>query len=201
MIAVIDYGVGNLGSIGNMLKRIGVSALITKDLDIINEADKLILPGVGNFDAGINGLKDKGLIPLLREKVMDKGIPLLGICLGMQLLLDRSEEGNEPGLGFISGEVRKFPSVKMLKIPHMGWNAVKSEKENELVKSVPEPMRFYFAHSYYAVTQNDRDSFLWTEYGIKFASGICSDNVYGVQFHPEKSHKYGMKLLYNFAVL
>lgn len=201
MIAIIDYGVGNLGSISNMLKRIGAEALITEDLDVISRADKLILPGVGKFDAGVDGLETKRLIPLLKDRVIDNGVPILGICLGMQLLLDKSEEGHKAGLGFIAGEVKKFPSNRGLKIPHMGWNAVEPGEDNVLTKDLPKPIRFYFAHSYYAVTENEGDSFLWTEYGPRFASGVHHGNVYGVQFHPEKSHKYGMQLLRNFAAL
>ncbi len=200
MIVIVDYGAGNLGSIVNMFRRIGADAQVSSQENVIAAAGKLVLPGVGRFDAGMEGLKNRGLISVLSSRVTE-GVPLLGICLGMHLLLDRSEEGSLNGLGFISGAVKRLPSNTGLKIPHMGWNSVILNDEDILMHKIPEPKKFYFAHSYYAAPADNNDVFLWTDYGIKFASGIHRKNIYGVQFHPEKSHRYGMQLFRNFIEL
>ncbi len=200
MITIIDSGLGNLGSIQNMLKRIGEDSIISSNPEIIQEAAKIILPGVGKFDAGIMGLKERNLIPVLNRKVLDEQTPILGICLGMQLFMNGSDEGKEEGLRWINGYVHKFPSAVGIKIPHMGWNSVHIQATNPLTEELPLPAKFYFVHSYY-VSAEENDIFLTTQYGIAFVSGIHHKNIYGVQFHPEKSHKYGMKLLNNFAKL
>lgn len=204
MLVVIDYNVGNVGSIENILKKIGCEAVVSSDPSILRAADKLILPGVGSFDYGMKNLHDFGIIDILREKVLKEGTPLLGICLGMQLLTQGSEEGSLPGLGFFKAFTKKFPTEccgQKLNIPHMGWNYVHAKEEAQLFKNPPEGMRFYFVHSYYVECENENDSIATTEYGIKFTSAIGRDKIFGVQFHPEKSHKYGMNLLKNFVEL
>lgn len=201
MIAIIDFGMGNLGSIQNMLARMNYEAEITSDLDRICAADKLILPGVGSFDKAMNNLKNLGFIPTLNELVLKKKIPILGICLGMQLLSMRSEEGVLQGLGWIDAETIRFQFDELvnLRIPHMGWNKVRIEQDSQLFQDMYEDARFYFVHSYH-VQLTDRSNILaTTEYGISFPSAVKKANIYGVQFHPEKSHKFGMNLLKNYA--
>jgi len=204
MIAIIDYGLGNLGSISNMLKKIGAECVITSDKNTINKASKLILPGVGAFDNGISNLDNLGLIDVLAEKVVGEGYPILGICLGMQLLTKQSEEGTQSGLGFVDAETVKFEfpdSIAKLKVPHMGWNTVEQRKESKLFKDMFEENRFYFVHSYHVVCANVSDILTTTVYGIEFVSSFEKNNIYGSQFHPEKSHKFGMQLLKNFVEL
>lgn len=204
MITIVDYGLGNLGSIKNMLRRIGFASEITSDLEKISLAEKLILPGVGAFDNGMKNIRSKGLEPLLRKKVLEDKVPLLGICLGMQLLCDGSEEGKDPGLGWIPGFARKFKfnsDQKSLKIPHMGWNNVQIVGKSDLVKDFLPEMRFYFVHSYHVVCKNPENLLLTVDYGGYAAAAIMKDNIFGTQFHPEKSHKFGMQLLKNFAEL
>jgi len=201
MITIINYGMGNLGSVQNMFKRIGVSSEISGDPDVIARSTKLLLPGVGAFDAAMQKIADSGLRAVLDKKVLEEKVPTLGICLGMQLLTNSSEEGVLPGLGWIPARTVKFrfPSDSKLKIPHMGWNYVFSKKESPLTSDLPEEPRFYFVHSYYVQCDNEQDVLTTTPYGTDFDSIVQKDNVYGAQFHPEKSHKYGMKLLANFA--
>lgn len=201
MVKIIDYGMGNLASIKNMLKKIGARADITSNSGEIENAEKLILPGVGAFDNGMKNIKEKGLFEILNHKAMIDKIPVLGICLGMQLLTDKSEEGNLPGLGWIKGETVKFKFQKLhngLKIPHMGWNEVWTNRKSELNHNIGDDPRFYFVHSYHVVCPDEDNVVLKTFYGYDFASAIQKENIYGVQFHPEKSHKYGMRLLSNF---
>jgi glutamine amidotransferase len=202
MIVVVDYKMGNIGSILNMFKKIGISATSSSSSDQIEKAEKLILPGVGSFDAGMENLKRSGLIPILSEKVIRKRTPILGICLGMQLFGSKSEEGGMLGLGWIDAETAKFKFVEgqsNLKIPHMGWNNIVLKKESPLFKDMPEDSRFYFVHSYHLVCNDEKDIVAKTFYGYEFTSIVQKENIYGVQFHPEKSHKFGMKLLKNFA--
>ena len=202
MIVVIDYKMGNIGSILNMLKKIDAEGIISSDPDEIKRADKLILPGVGSFDRGIRNLTDSGLIPILESKVIKERTPILGICLGMQLFSKRSEEGVLDGLGWIDAEVKRFSfENNKLKIPHMGWNSVTVLKQDNLLRDMPEQSRFYFVHSYYLVCKDEKDALLTTDYGHSFTSAVKKDNIIGVQFHPEKSHKFGMKLLKNFSEL
>ncbi|MFC1508428.1 imidazole glycerol phosphate synthase subunit HisH [Candidatus Omnitrophota bacterium] len=204
MIVIINYGLGNNGSILNMLRKVGCrEAVISSKPEDILSATKLILPGVGHFDKGISNLADRGLIEPLKERVLEGKAPLLGICLGMQMLAKRSEEGAEKGLGLIKGDVRRFSFTdgQTLKIPHMGWNHVKFAKESPIAMGLEDDARFYFVHSYHLAFENEDDILTLTEYGYEFVSAVAHDNILGVQFHPEKSHKFGMKLLKNFVEL
>jgi imidazole glycerol-phosphate synthase subunit HisH len=202
MITIVDYGTGNLASIANMLKKIGCSSLITSDAREIARATKLILPGVGAFDTGMRNLTELGLIEVLNRKARDERVPILGICLGMQLFVSGSEEGERPGLGWIDGSVLKFrPELSdgNLKVPHMSWNHIQVVKESKLFADMHQDPRFYFVHSYHVQLDRDEDLLATTTYGYPFASAVEKENIAGVQFHPEKSHKFGMKLLKNFA--
>lgn len=202
MIAVLDYGMGNLGSILNMFKKVGATAVITDDPETILNAEKILLPGVGAFDTGMQNLQASGLRSLLDECVLEMKKPVLGICLGMQLMTKTSEEGKLPGLGWVDAEVKRLgPLGPKMKIPHMGWNQVRIMKEDALIAGLSDESRFYFVHSYRVVCQNFNDVLLQTSYGLEFHSAFCSGNVWGVQFHPEKSHKFGMRLLKNFSEL
>jgi len=200
MIVIVDYGMGNLGSIQNMLRKVGADAIISKDVAIIENAERLILPGVGAFDSAMASLETSGVVPILKRKVLDDKTPLLGICLGMQLLTKRSAEGQTPGLGWVDAETLRFENGG-IKVPHMGWNTVKIEREDPLFKDMyPEP-RFYFVHSYYVKCAEDDNVLTTTSYGHDFCSSLVQVNIRGVQFHPEKSHKFGMRLMKNFAEL
>jgi glutamine amidotransferase len=203
MIAIIDYKIGNLASVSNMFKKIGISdAVITSDENAIASADKILLPGVGAFDAGMNNLAQSGLISILNHKALVEKVPVLGICLGMQLLTKRSEEGVKEGLGWIDAETIKFtpdPALK-LKVPNMGWGYVKVQKQNPLIDAESKN-RFYFVHSYYVKCFDQSQSLATSNFGIDFTCMVNKGNIYGAQFHPEKSLKFGMKLLENFAKL
>lgn len=200
MITIIDYGCGNLDSIRNMFKKCGHASEITGDASRVATASKLLLPGVGAFDAGMENLERSGLIPLLTRRVLDDGVPVLGICLGMQLMTRRSEEGQRPGLGWVDAEVvRLRPRDPAMKVPHMGWNVVQPARAATLTENLPTESRFYFVHSYHVQCRQDQDVLLRTRYGTDFHSGFHRGNVWGVQFHPEKSHRFGMQLLSNFA--
>ncbi len=204
MIVIIDYGMGNLGSILNMMKKIGAKAIISSDIAEIEKAAKLILPGVGSFDNGMKNINDRGLIQLLNKKVLNDKTPILGICLGCQLITKSSEEGNLPGLGWIDARTVRFrfnDNLKNLKIPHMGWNTVRMCKEEPLVDNLQGEQRFYFVHSYHLVCDHEDDVLMKTFYGYEFASAVKKGNVVGVQFHPEKSHRFGMELLKNWVRL
>ena len=205
MITIIDYEMGNVGSIANMLKYIGVESTIESDPDKIKNASKILLPGVGSFDTAINKIKEKNLLEVLNEKALKEQVPVLGICLGMQLLTNGSEEGEERGLGWIPAKTIAFKDRidSSLKIPHMGWNLVKKAQESSLTKEFElfDESRFYFVHSYFVEVEDEQNSILKTDYGVEFDSAIAKDNIFGAQFHPEKSHKFGMKLFENFARL
>jgi len=203
MIAVVSYGVSNVGSILNMLKKIGAPAVAVSTPAEIERAEKLILPGIGAFDNGMTALTDLGLVEPLKHRVGQDGIPLLGICLGMQLLGSGSEEGVLPGLGLVNGRSIRFRSggVPPLRVPHMGWNALASHRESALLCGLDNGARFYFVHSYHFECQRPADVLATARYGIEFTAMVQRDNVWGAQFHPEKSHRYGMALLRNFAKL
>ena len=201
MITIVDYGMGNLGSIKNMLKRIGAKSEITSDLDYIANATKLLLPGVGAFDKAMLRINSDGLRQVLDRKVLLEGVPVLGICLGMQLLTRSSEEGQIPGLGWIGATTTRFPVKPGLKVPHMGWNIVRPTRKSVLTKDLLDESRFYFVHSYRVHVEEEEDSILKATYDITFDAAIQHGNIYGAQFHPEKSHKFGMHLLKNFANL
>ena len=184
-----------------MLKKIGAEACITDNPDIIVKADKIILPGVGTFSNGMSNLQDKQLDIAIKEAVIEQKTPLLGICLGMQLLGESSEEGEGKGLCLIPFINKKFvfEDSSNLKIPHMGWDIVRFEKEDLLLKGLEGEQRYYFVHSYYAHCFNKENVLMTCDYGFAFSAAVHKENIYGVQFHPEKSHKFGMKLLENFA--
>ncbi len=203
MITIVDYGMGNLGSVHNMFKYIGVQSQISGDVDVINKAEKILLPGVGAFDAAMKRLKEVDLVEVLNQKALQDKIPVLGICLGMQMLTRSSEEGKLEGLGWIPAKTTKFKfEDRKLKVPHMGWNLVHKVQDSPLVQELPEEPRFYFVHSYHVVADEDKYVLMRTKYGYEFDSVITNgDNIFGAQFHPEKSHKFGMKLFKNFAAL
>lgn len=203
MITIIDYGMGNLGSIKNMFKYIGVEATIESNVDKIKNASKILLPGVGSFDAAMKKINETDLREVLNEKALKEQVPVLGICLGMQLLTNSSEEGSLDGLGWVDAETMSFKDRidKKYRIPHMGWNIVNKSNECLLTAGFEEfdETRFYFVHSYFVKVKDEKNSILKTDYGVEFDSAIQKDNIFGAQFHPEKSHKFGMKLFENFA--
>jgi glutamine amidotransferase len=202
MITIVNYGVGNLGSIDNMLNHLGIHHIITSEIDDIAKAERLLLPGVGSFDFGINKLNESGLTAVLHRKVLVDKVPILGICLGMQIMCRSSEEGKLPGLAWFDADVRRFALDRMVKpekVPHMGWNQVNVVKSHPLLDNLPLPSRFYFVHSYHAVCRNAEDELLSATYGYPFTAGIADENRVAFQFHPEKSHKFGLSLFQNFA--
>lgn len=204
MITVIDYGTGNLGSILNIGKKAGGKLRISCDPDEIRSAEKLILPGVGAFDRGMEKLRERGLIDLLNEEVTVRKKPILGICLGVQLFTRRSEEGKLPGLGWINADTIRFNIPQEqgnLTVPHMGWNDIIPAKDDPLLEQLPEDPRFYFVHSYHLKCDNPEDVLAWTDYGLRFACAVQVGNIWGTQFHPEKSHKFGLQLMKNFVNL
>jgi glutamine amidotransferase len=200
MITIIDYGMGNLGSISNMLKRIGAQSMFTSASEEISGAEKIILPGVGHFDRAMENLDKLGLIETIKNKVLNDKTPILGICLGMQLMCMSSEEGTRQGLGLIDAVVKRFRfSHNNLKIPHMGWNIASPKKDSNLFINNQIDTRFYFVHSYYVVCNETNDTLTTTNHGFEFISSFEHNNIIGVQFHPEKSHRFGMELLKNFV--
>lgn len=201
MIVVVDYGVGNIASVLNMLKRVGAKAKASNLVDEIVNAEKLILPGVGAFDAGMRTLRESGLIDILNHQVLVARKPVMGVCLGSQMLGRRSEEGIEPGLGWIDMDIKRFEKRPERKVPHMGWSHVSCNYEHPLVRGLTDESRYYFVHSYYMCPDNERDTLLTADYGQKFTAAVAKDNVFGFQFHPEKSHRFGMQLFKNFVEL
>ncbi|UYN97237.1 MAG: imidazole glycerol phosphate synthase subunit HisH [Enhydrobacter sp.] len=203
MLLIVDYGMGNVSAIRNMLSRIGVAdVVISGDPAQCATADKIILPGVGAFDAAVRNVEERGLRGPLVEAARQRRVPMLGICLGMQLLAEGSEEGGLPGLGLIAGVVKRFDSAAFAsrqRVPHMGWNDVTVVRPHRLFEGRGDELRFYFVHSYHFVCRDRGDVIGETDYGYRFDSAIAHDNVAGVQFHPEKSHQFGKRLLANFA--
>ncbi len=205
MITIINYGIGNLISVRNMLKKAGAAkVMISDNAEDIKQADKLILPGVGHFDYGMKKLNDSGLIPIVKEKVFNEKVPILGICLGAQLLTKRSDEGKAIGLGWVDAETVAFDKSKLLagyKIPHMGWNYLNVQKESVLFHNMHPNPRFYFVHSYHLKMNDGHDEWLSANYGYDFCAAFQRDNIFACQFHPEKSHKFGLRLMENFVNL
>jgi imidazole glycerol-phosphate synthase subunit HisH len=200
MITIINYGMGNLGSVLNMFKRIGVQAKISNDIKEIEQAEKLLLPGVGAFDAAMELINKSGLLPVLNYKAKEEKTPTLGICLGMQLLTNGSDEGVLEGLKWIDADTKKFEFADNdMKVPHMGWNFIQPQGSNLLLNDLDKNSKFYFVHSYYVQCKNENDVLATTQYGNSFHSITQNENIFGAQFHPEKSHKYGMQLLTNFS--
>ncbi len=200
-ILIANYGMGNVGSIANMVRRAGGVPCISSDPQAIAAAGKLVLPGVGSFDNGMKALRETGILEAVREAAAS-GAPLLGICLGMQLMMDCSEEGKLPGLGLVAGEVRRFASGDALpRVPHMGWNRITVHRPCPLLDENAEEQRYYFVHSYYVSCANSDDVVAVTSHGHEFVSVLSRGNLYGVQFHPEKSHRFGMELFRRFLAV
>lgn len=202
MIVIVDYGVGNLGSIINMLKKAGAKAIASSDPAVLEQAEKLILPGIGAFDAGMNKLNERGLVPLLNHLALEKKVPFLGLCLGLQLMTKKSEEGQTEGLGWLDAETVRFQfgaDQPQLKVPHMGWNTIEIRHPHPFLTDLEPDARFYFVHSYFVRSNNPEEVLAETEYGGYFHSVLSKGNIMGAQFHPEKSHKFGLHLLKNFA--
>lgn len=201
MITIVDYGMGNVGSVYNMLRKLRTKVRISSDKNEIETSDKLILPGVGHFDKGMHNLNSSGLVQLLNEQVVVNKKPILGICLGMQMMTRFSEEGTLPGLAWVAADTLKFPKNGQLKVPHMGWNQVKPAPGAVLFENGDEPERFYFVHSYYVRADDAGDVAAYCNYGHDFVASFQKENVMGVQFHPEKSHIFGMNLFRKFIAL
>ncbi len=192
---------GNIGSLLNMMRYLDIKTNVSSDISELKSAKRIILPGVGAFDTAMKRINETdGLKEVLCEKILVEKIPILGICLGMQLITNSSEEGNLDGLGWIDAETVKFPEFVDLKIPHMGWNeAFSYVRDNPLLKETKVDQKYYFVHSYHVKVKEENDSIMKTDYGIIFNSIVNRNNIFGVQFHPEKSHKFGMKILHNFS--
>ena len=202
MVILVDYGMGNIRSIQKHFKRMNIPSDLSSDPDVISKADKIILPGVGNFASGMSHLEEYGLIDVLHKKVIDEKVPLLGICLGMQLLTNKSEEGGVKGLGWIDGETKKFDFSDLphpLKIPHIGWNNLEIIGDSPFLANIRAEDYFYFVHSYHVVCENRDHVLAQTTYGYSFPSVIRKENILGTQFHPEKSHDAGRQLIQNFV--
>jgi glutamine amidotransferase len=203
MIAILEYGTGNVSSIKNMLKRIGIEAVITNDIEVVKTASKLILPGVGHFDYCMSQLRKAAFFDVMERRVLEDKILVLGVCAGSQMLMEKSEEGTGTGLGWIKGEVVKFKQDQMpndYKVPHMGWTDVQPQQGNFLYEGIREP-RFYFTHSYHILPVDAASVTATANYGYSITASVQQNNIMGVQFHPEKSHHFGMKLYQNFASL
>lgn len=202
MITIVDYGLGNVQAIANIYERLNIPARRASSADDLAGAERLILPGVGAFDWAMSRLEHSGMRPTLEELVLRKQKPVLGICVGMQMLADTSEEGALRGLGWIPGRVRKFEEIRANRrtcLPHMGWNDVTPARSDGLFRGLEAAARFYFLHSYYYVPEDPAHVLAETDYDGRYASGVQAGNVFGVQFHPEKSHAWGIRLLRNFA--
>ncbi|WP_306591092.1 imidazole glycerol phosphate synthase subunit HisH [Geothrix sp. 21YS21S-4] len=204
MITIVDYGLGNIQAFANVYKRLNMAVRFAREAKDLDGSQRIILPGVGAFDHAMERLDRSGMRASLHDLVTNRGIPVLGICVGMQMLAKSSEEGVTPGLSWITGRVRNFRSVPRpdhLPLPHMGWNDVYPMAGNPLFRGLEEGSRFYFLHSFFMECNHPKDIAATTEYGFDFPCAVNHDNIYGVQFHPEKSHHYGQQLLKNFGEL
>ena len=204
MITIIDYGVGNIFAFQNVYKRLDIPTRIAHTLEDLKDVERLILPGVGHFDYAMSQLNNSGMRARLDELVIIEKKPVIGICVGMQMMAKHSDEGSLEGLGWIDADVKKFDETKIsfhTKLPHMGWNDVEPLLKHPLFEGLEKDAIFYFLHSYYFNCNKMSDIIAVSEYGIKFTSSVQHENVYGIQFHPEKSHSYGETLLHNFAKL
>ncbi|ALE38990.1 imidazole glycerol phosphate synthase subunit HisH [Leptospira interrogans] len=204
MIGILDYGVGNLKAFANVLKDLNFRNQIVKTEQELKSCTKIIMPGVGSFDSVMDKLSESGIRDVLSDLVMSKKIPVLGVCVGMQILASSSEEGTKSGLGWIQGKVKKFnfdQSNSLLTVPQIGWNEVTSIRDNKLLLNLEKNPRFYFLHSYYMECEEDNDVIAFADYGGNFTCAVNRDNIFGTQFHPEKSHHNGVALLRNFASL
>ena len=202
MISIIDYGVGNVRAFLNIYDKLGIQAQLLNHKNQLELTSKIILPGVGHFDYAMKKFKQSPLFDYINELVINKKIPVLGICVGMQMMARKSEEGHEEGLGWLEADVFKLETSKIKfkpHLPHMGWNDVEIKKDNKLLEGFPQKSNFYFLHSYYMACDNISDIITTTDYGFNFSSIVNRENIYGVQCHPEKSHHYGIKILENFA--
>jgi glutamine amidotransferase len=198
-VAVIDYGMGNIGSICKMLRVVGADPVVTSDPGQLASADKLVLPGVGHFDRAMQNLSAARLVDELAELVVTRQTPILGVCLGMQLLCGSSEEGGLPGLGYVDAQVRRFTPEDGRKVPHMGWSQLEVARPSPLLEGLDDESRFYFVHSYFVDCANDADVIARSSYGHSFVAAFERGNVQGVQFHPEKSHRFGKQVFRNFV--
>jgi glutamine amidotransferase len=204
MITIVDYGLGNIRAFVNVYERLNIKTKVAHNAGDLSDATKIILPGVGAFDYAMKQLNASGMRDELDNKVLGEKTPVIGICVGMQILANSSEEGILPGLGWIDGEVKLFDTSKIqhkTRLPHMGWNNITPLNGHELLNGLDAQSRFYFLHSYYFVCHNENEIISTTEYGISYASAVNRENIFGIQFHPEKSHSNGIQLLQNFAKL
>ncbi len=202
MISIIDYGLGNVHAFANMYREMNIPTRLVHNLEELEGSTRFILPGVGSFDLAMKLFKESGMCEKVSEMVLEKNIPVLGICVGMQMLANSSEEGKEAGLGWISGKVKKIDESKLSQrthLPHMGWNDIKVKPDQKILKGLEEKAKFYFLHSYYFQSDKTENVLAEVEYGQQFPCVVGRKNIYGVQFHPEKSHSFGSKLLKNFA--
>ena len=203
MIVIVDYGMGNFGSVRNMLKKLGTDSVISSDSETIAKADKIVLPGIGHFDKAMSAIASLNLLDVLHRKAVQEKVPCIGVCLGMQLMTKGSEEGKSPGLGWVKAEARRFDPSRFdeaLRVPQMGWNLVEVAKPSPLFDDDGlEEHRYYFVHSYAIQCEDDGDVLGRTTYGYPFVSAFEHENLIGVQFHPEKSHKFGMSLFRRFV--